>query len=407
MLREQEPLASVNAWLLGSVLTLGMTASFAFQYTLGVLAPALTAELGVSRFALGTITAVYYLAAALTSSALGRRVGLVSSRTGMFMLFGFAALGCLLVATVAAAWALFVAGAVSGIGAGLSNPVTNLIIAARPGRRGGLVGAKQAGVQLAAMLVGVGMPVLAAGLGWRGALLVLAGILFLMGLGLVSSIPLGGPYGAARAEQGAKLPPLVRWMCGYAFFMGAGVATLTTYLVLFAHDHIGLSSGTAGLLLATMGLAGALSRILSSVVAERGHRLDAWMMAAAGIAVVGVAVFATTTDSVVVWVGVGLVGISGAAWNGIVMLAVLRISSPGQAGHATGVVLTGFFIGLSVAPPIFGAIVDSSRVYLYGWSFTATCFLVAGVLSVVMSRRHPFPPLEATQMDDAPPPASL
>lgn len=389
---DKQPLMGVSAWLLGCVLTLAMMATFAFQYTLGVLAPAFTTELGLSRLGLGGITATYYLTAALASSTLGHRVGLISSRAGTFLLFGLSASACLFAAALATAWALFLAAGIAGIAAGLSNPVTNIVIAARAGRRGALVGIKQAGVQLAAVLVGIGLPPLAAGFGWRAAMVLLALILLSIGLGLTAAVPLGGPYGSADTDRRAALPRAVRWLCGYAFFMGAGVATLTTYLVLFAHEQIALTAGTAGLLLATLGFAGGVSRVVSSVLAERGQRLGLWMGCAAGVAVLGVALLASTTNPLIVWIGVGIIGMSGAAWNGVVMLAVLRISSAHQAGHATGVVLTGFFAGLSLAPPLFGAIVDATQNYTYGWLLTGSCFAVAGMLTLTMARRAPLMP---------------
>ena len=311
---DQTPLMGVSAWLLGGLLTLAMMASFAFQYTLGVLAPAFTTELGVSRLGLGGITATYYLSAALVSATMGRRVGLLNSRAGVFLLFGLSAFACLFAAALATAWALFLAAGIAGIAAGLSNPVTNLVIAAREGRRGALVGIKQAGVQLAAVLVDIGIPLLAAGFGWRGAMALLALILLALGFGLAAAVPLGGPYGSAGPHRSASLPRAVRWLCGYAFFMGAGMATLNTYLVLFAHDHVGLTAGTAGLLLATLGLAGGVSRFVSSVLADRGQQLRLWMGFAASVAVLGVGIFASTTNPLIVWIGVVIVGMSGWVW---------------------------------------------------------------------------------------------
>lgn len=378
---------ATNPVVVGLVLTLAMTAASAFQYVLGVLAPAFSADLGMSRATLGGITAAYYLVAALASSLLGRRIGMVSSRIGTFLLFAIGACACLFAASVAAVWALAVAGAVAGIAAGLSNPVTNLVIAGRTGRRGALVGVKQAGVQLAAVLVGLGMPLLTVAFGWRGALTWLAGIMIFVGLMVAAAAPSSHGPRQARQATAQPLPPAVRWLCGYAFFMGAGMATFTTYLVLYGHDRLGLGVSTAGMLLATFGGAGAIGRLVISVLAERGQRLEVWMTASALIAVAGVAVFATTTNLTLVWAGIVVVGLSGAAWNGVVMLAVLRLSQGAQTGHATGVVLTGFFVGLGVAPPMFGAVVDSTQTYGFGWFLTATCFAAAAAVMLAMPRR--------------------
>ena len=370
----------------GLVLTISMAAASVFQYVLGALAPLFSEDLDLSRAALGGITMAYYLVAAVASALLGRRIGMVGSRVGLFLLFGLGASACVFVASIGQAWAITIAAAVAGIAAGLSNPVTNMVIAAHSGSRGALVGMKQAGVQLAAVVVGLGMPVLSAAFGWRGALAWLAAVMFTGGLLVAARMPstrAAVPIARARGE----LPRAVRWLGGYAFFMGAGMSTLNTYLVLYSRDHVGVDMTTAGLLLGTFGAAGAVARFVSSVLAERGRRLEVWMTVGAFVAVAGVALFALTTELGLVWTGVALVGLSGAAWNGVVMLAVLRISGPGQAGHATGAVLTGFFLGLGVAPPAFGALVDATHSYAVGWSLTGSCFAAAGALMLVVSWR--------------------
>ena len=394
--------AAANPIVVGVVLTLAMTAASAFQFVLGALAPAFSTDLGLSRSMLGGITAAYYLVAALASSVLGRRIGVVSSRTGTFLLFAIGACACVFAAAVATVWALALAGAVAGIAAGLSNPVTNLVIAGRGGRRGALVGVKQAGVQLSAVLVGLGMPALTVTYGWRGALAWLAGIMLAVGLVAASGAPTSHTPRQFRQVTKQPLPPAVRWLCCYAFFMGAGMATFTTYLVLYGHDRLGLGASTAGMLLATFGAAGATGRLVSSVLAERGDRLGTWMTAGAFVAVAGVALFATTTNLMLVWAGIMVVGLSGAAWNGVVMLAVLRLSGEGQTGHATGVVLTGFFLGLGVAPPVFGAVVDATQAYGLGWLLTGACFAAAGVVMLTMSRRTQLASVGATRDLDAP-----
>jgi len=366
---------------------LAMASAFGFQFVLAALAPAFTAEFALSRTSLGAFSSAFYVAGALASSLLARRVGALSPRTGTFVLFGLPAAACLLAATLATAPALAVAAAVAGTAAGVSNPVTNMAIAARGGRVGALVGVKQAGVQVGAMLVGLGVPVLALAHGWRGALVWIGAALLVTGL----LAPLGVPGGASaaypRPRRRARLPGAVPWLCGYAFFMGAGVAMFTTYLVLYGHDRLGLTVGTAGALLATFGATGASARLATSVLAERGEGFGRWLGAGGFVAAAGVVVFAATASLPLVWAGVVLVGLSGAAWNGVVMLAVLRISPPHESAHPTGVVLTGFFVGLGMAPPIFGAIVDATRSYTAGWLLTATCFLLATALMVGM-RRH-------------------
>jgi cyanate permease len=369
------------------VLALAMASAFGFQFVLGALAPAFSAELGLSRTNLGVFSSAFYASGALTSSLLARRIATVRPRIGAFLLFGLPAAACLLAAAIATAPALVVAAVTAGAAAGLSNPVTNMAIAARGGRAGALVGVKQAGVQVGAMLAGIGVPVLALANGWRGALLWIGGALLLAGACATWGVAAGAAAADPRSRRPEQLPTAVAWLCGYAFFMGAGVAMFTTYLVLYGHDRLALSAGTAGALLAVFGATGAGARLAVSVLAERGEGLRRWLTLAGFVAAIGVAVFAATPSLPLVWTGVVLVGMSGAAWNCVAMLAVLRLSPPRRSAHPTGVVLTGFFVGLATAPPIFGATVDGARSYGPGWCLTGGCFLLAGALMVAMRRR--------------------
>ena len=71
------------------------------------------------------------------------------------------------------------------------------------------------------------------------------------------------------------------------------------------------------------------------------------------------------------WAGAVVLGLGGASWNAVVMLAVIRIAPRETAGHAAGRVLTSFFIGLCVSAPVFGALADATGEYLPGWCLAA------------------------------------
>jgi len=385
--------AETSPWLLGVGLTTTMIAASAFQFVLGALAPVLTAELGISRLQLGAVTTVYYLVAAVASSVLGKRVHLLSRRVGTMVLYVLSAFACALVAVIANGWALVVGAAVAGMAAGLCNPVTNLVIAARPGPHGALIGTKQAGVQMSAFLVGSLMPLAAVSLGWRIAFALLSAVLVFAGLGVAFSTA-QSQLQHSRSDGGGdgRLPYVVRWLCGYAFFMGAGMATLNTYVVLYAHDHVGMSIATSGLLLAVLGLSGALARIINSIIAERSIHLGAWLVGSGAVAAAGVVLITWSPDASALWAGALVVGVSGCAWNGMVMLAVLRTCPHKHVGHATGVVLAGFFVGLAAAPPLFGGIVDAFRSYTPGWLLTIGCFALATALAGAMARNSSLRP---------------
>ena len=365
-----------------------MAAASIFQFVVAVLAPTLVTEVGISRLDLGSISASYYLAAAVASFSLGRLIDRISTGIGAILIYVLSASAFALVAALPTMGTFLVAGGTAGVAAGLSNPLTNRIIAAQSGARGVLVGVKQGGVQLSALIAGSGMPILALLCGWRTALILVAAAIVLIGMASWLYLPNQPSARAARLTEKEHLPVVIHWLCGYAFMMGAGMSAVTIYVVLYGHDEVGLSKVHAGLLLATMGLIGATARILSSIFAERGEQLSVWMAGGACAAVLGVALIAATTNPYVVWGGVAVVGSSGAAWNGVAILAVLRACPDRLTGHATGIVLTGFFVGLALGPPVFGAIVDATGSYDLGWGMAAACFAAAAVIIGASSRRH-------------------
>lgn len=386
----------------GVVLATTMACASLYQYAVAALSPTLVTQLHLSRVELGFMSSAYYITAAAASWMLGRLVDRISVRIGNLILYGLSTAAFVLLAAIATTWVVILAAGVAGIAIGLSNPVTNLIVTARPGGHGLLVGLKQAGVQLAVLVAGTALPPLALLVGWRPAIAVGIGVLVALALLTNSSGTVRGagpqvapPVRAPTAGPRRPLPPAIRYLCGYAFLMGAGMSTVNTYVVLYGREDLGMTPGTAGLLLALIGLAGATVRVVSSVLAERGAALARWLASGAIVAVLGVVLLTATGNPEVAWVGALILGSSAAAWNGVVMLAVLRTTPGRNTGHATGVVLAGFFLGLGLAPPLFGALVDHSHSYALGWLLTGCCFGLAGCVSQVMSRRFTFAPVNA------------
>jgi predicted MFS family arabinose efflux permease len=378
-------------WVLGAILTVTMAAASFFQFAIASLSPDLVSDVGLSHLGLGMIPALYYLSAAGTSFMLGRKVDTVSSATGTLVLYLASATAFLVAGIMAEAWALLGAAVIAGAAAGLSNPVTNrMITGARDGAQGPLVGIKQAGVQLAVFAAGVGMPALALLVKWRGAMVLAAVALVLLGGVFWLTLSNNRHEAPRQPVRHGALPPLIRWLSAYALLMGAGMSAVTIYIVLYGHEKVGLSTSGAALLLSAVGLTGAAARIVSSIVAARGDRLGHWMTAAACVAAAGVALCAWSTQSALLYLGAATIGLSGAAWNGIAVLAVLR-TCPDLSSQATGLVFGGFFIGLAMAPPAFGVILDVSGSYSLAWTATASCFACAALAVMTGTRRHPLP----------------
>ena len=82
------------------------------------------------------------------------------------------------------------------------------------------------------------------------------------------------------------------------------------------------------------------------------------------------------------WVCAVLLGLSSASWNALAMLLVIS-GIRAETVRASGRVLSGFYIGLAVTPPIYGTVVDRYG-YTPGWLLTATAFAASAV--VILAR---------------------
>ncbi|WP_049574713.1 hypothetical protein [Streptomyces sp. SBT349] len=187
-----------------------------------------------------------------------------------------------------------------------------------------------------------------------------------------------------RARLRFLLPLLVlATACGGPAMEGSDDGGLTTYLVLFAHERVGMDERLAGPQFALVGLVAIASRVAWPMVAERAAlpaesglaMLRRVALAAAGA--VTVIALATVLGAPALWAGAVLAGLSSASWNALAMLVVVRTSAPEAVAGASARVQGAFFLGLTVSPLVFGALTDLGGSYPYGWAWTGLCFLAA------------------------------
>lgn len=397
----RSPPSGTRLFGLGALLAGAMAASNLMQFALGALAPVLAADLDLSRSLLGALITTYYAVAAGLSLLVGRWIGRVGGRRAVAGLLLVAASAY--VATAAApTYGFLLAGVgLAGLATAMSNPITNAVLAGREhgDSHGVLVGVKQAGVQIGAFVAGVALPPLALAAGWRAAMLGCAAVGLAL-LPLAAAVPAdthagerGTAAGHRDGDRGGDSPASpVRYLVGYAFLMGAGMATVTAYLALYAHEAMGLGQQTAGLLLAVIGAGGVVARIAWAGLAGRlrgGWRAGLLAMAVAAMAGTALFVAAGSAGAWALWVGAVVLGCSGAAWTAVAMLAVIRTVPAQRVARDSGRVLAGFYVGLCLTPPAFGVIVDVTGDYRPAWMLTAIAFAGATGLSSLATRRRP------------------
>ena len=377
-----------------AVLALAMGTSTYAGYAFGVLGPLIRDEFGISRFQLGLLTTCFFLVGGPLSLAAGRATDAYGARRVMVAAFAVAA-GAIVGMAVAPSFLLMLLGAAgAGIALATGNPVTNKLIADHlpPGRRGLVMGGKQAGVQVGAFLTGAVLAPIATQVGWRAAFGWSALVPLLGLVGAVMLIPrAAGAEAGAPPDRGVadgRLPVGVRWLAAYAFLMGSGVAAINAYLPLYLVERAGASHEAAGAVAATIGGVGIASRIAWGWASERMPSFSLPLLLLGIGAVVAVAMVAAVEGIGlwIAWPAAALFGATAVTWNAVGMLAVITESGSRLAGAASGVVTAGFYIGFVGSPMAFGLLVDATHQYLPAWLLVMAVF--AATVAVVLGWRR-------------------
>jgi predicted MFS family arabinose efflux permease len=374
----------------GLILALAMGSGTYLGYVFGVLGPELRAEFDLSRAQLGLLTTCFFLVGGPLSLLAGRATDRFGARRVMIVALACASLAILAVSTAPIYAVLLLAAAAAGIPLASGNPVTNKLIAVhvQPGRRGLLMGGKQAGVQVGAFLTGALLAPLAVAFGWRAALgwsalIPAAGILLAMAL-----VPRDPPSAAEPPAERAPLPHSIRWLAAYAFLMGTGVAAINAYLPLYLVERAGASQEAAGSVVATIGFVGIGSRIAWGWASERMHGFHVPLILLSSGAVLAL-LLVTLVEAAGLWLAwpaAALFGASAVTWNAVGMLAVITSAGTRHAGRASGVVTAGFYVGFVASPVLFGSLVDRMSGYTLPWLLVAAVFAATTLVIAAWQR---------------------
>ena len=388
-LGERERLTGGRAGVVVVLLTLAMLTSTFPGFAFGVIAPQLTDEFGLTRAALGVLSTVYFVVGGLGSVLAGRIVDAIGARRVMLASFVILVVSMVGLGLSPSYPLLMFAALLAGFSLATGNPVSNKIIVERipTARRGMAMGVKQAGVQAGAFVAGGALGPAAAVFGWRTAVIATAALPLAGAIGTLIAVPRDVVMGRSeRRSLRVKVSRPIRRLAVYGFLMGLAVSNVNAYLPLFAVEDVGLSTVRAGALIAVMGVFGMVMRVVWGWMSDRSGRFRGyltWM--AAGGAVSILAAVVTSVAGLAPWllwlVAIGL-GVTAVTWLSVAMVAVIASSRPANAGHASGVVLLGFYSGFLPGPVVFGALVDVTGTYTVSWILVIVAFVAsAGLMS--------------------------
>jgi sugar phosphate permease len=265
-------------------------------------------------------------------------------------------------------------------------------------QRGLALGIRQTAVPIGGAAAAIGLPWLAASGNPSHAFLALgAGALAgaLLGVLLLREAPAHAEI--ELSEVTSPLRELRNWLLatGSGLFVVAQIA-LTSYPVLFLHEHRGLTTHSAAFVLAAMNILGIGARIASGrwsdhVRSRVGPLRVLGLLIAAGTAAVALLVDAPLGVLVPVLTVAGVLSLS---WNGVAFTAAAEMAGVGKSGAALGFQQTVLGVISSLATPAFAAlvVVTSWRIaFIAAALFPAVGLLalrlVAGAASGVVQSR--------------------
>lgn len=181
---------------------------------------------------------------------------------------------------------------------------------------------------------------------------------------------------------------MVWWLLGgYAVLMGAGLSSLIAYLPLYGTEEVGLSIPAAGAAAGVMGGVGIPARIAWARNVERARSVRPALLGLALSSAVTIGFLVVAKEVAwVLWPTNVVLGATCAAWVAVAVVTTVRGVVAEQSGRASGVVLTGFYLGMLSCPPVFGWSVDRTGSWLVGWVGVGIMFALAGVVVLAWGR---------------------
>ena len=286
---------------------------------------------------------------------------------------------------------------IGGLFLALAHPSVNLGIARTTvvHRQGLAYGFKHGAIPAATAIAGLGLPVVAIPLGWQWIYVMCAG-LALIAVALVPRSPQS--YEVGRVDTKSDDTPTVRssplsLLIVMAIGAGLGIFgmdALATFLVPYAVD-VGFGEGAAGVLLAAGSVLGIITRIIMGWLIDRrtaGGLATVATFLALGAA--GIALLTTGSDPAIV-VGSLVAFTFGWGWSGLFTFAVVR-RNPGAPAAATGITMTGIYVGAAVGPALFGLVAETS--FTAAWIIMSVALGLGAVLmtaALLRERAQPSP----------------
>lgn len=360
------------------------------------MAPVIQPDLGLSVTQFGFLITAYYGGQVVGSFPAGGLVDRAGVGWALVLALLVLMVGTLIFIQATGFGLAAAATAVMGLGYSITNPATAKAVLTwfRAERRATVMGVKQTGVPAGGVLAAANGALVTV-VGWQAILWVVVAVTVVGALLCLRLVERPAP-GTAVTRRGAMadLAQVLRDRnLGVVFWSNAcfnmGQATFFGYLTIFMREAAQASQPVAGLCLGIAQAISAVGRIGWGVVSDflfAGRRkvLVVGMCGAAAVLLAAMAAVAPGWGVVVGIVLALLLGLTVASFAPLVQILSAEAAEPRLAGAATGYGLMGTSLGGMIGPPLFGAVVDLSGEFAYGWLVTAG-LMAAG--TILLGRR--------------------
>ncbi len=350
----------------------------------GFLATVLSEELLVSKGKVGLIVGIYFGATGLGSILAGKITEQIGPRISIVIDMAIVASCSFLIAAIGTYSVWVISSVLAGAAYGLSNTGTNVVIGKVIGaeKRTLAMSVKTSGVPLMAALAAAIGPWSAEQWKWEHILLINGGVAFSLGIAAFFIVPNLPPHSVEQSNDKA-LPSKFYWFGIASFLLIAGSQPLYSWIISYLEDSLDVSSGSAGAVTSIACFCGVLVMICNGLFADRlgadsRVKLLMALLFSSSIAVVLVSLGpALGIASVIIG---AIVGVSTQLSAIGTMHACIVDKAPLSVSRATGITMTGYYLGALVSPPLFGFVVDWTESFAYSWLGT-TALLFAAVFA--------------------------
>lgn len=253
---------------------------------------------------------------------------------------------------------------------------TKAVFTAFEGRaRGSVMGMRQAGVPLGALLAASLLPWMIGHWGFHVTFIVFAAELLVAGWVFSGSMrPQPRDTGSAKAigtipDRRILLAVLPACVIALLIVSGQYVILGFTLKDLSEVHHLGLATG--GLILAAGQLGGGVGRIMGGAISDRiGNRPSVvlmWYALLAAAMSVAVGLLPGTTPLAVLAIIWFVFGFGAVGWNALAMTWAASTVPPANSGFAISSVGTSAYLGAALFSPLFGKFVEVTGRFSAGW----------------------------------------